>query len=435
MDELLAADERAAAQRDAEYRRVAADQAALRRLATLFARGAEPPEVFEAVANEMRRCVSADTAGLWRYESDNEMTKLAAAEHPGLRLAEWPVGTRSPIDDSTLAGMVQRTGRPARMDSDESSTGSLAARVRDAGVRAAVGVPVVVDGRVWGLAAVGSVEPEPMWADTEARISTFAELIGTVVVAGYRDEQKRQVLEDTSRRSSLIYALLQGRIRDDCSLDEVAGYLRLRKDGPFVVIAAKVGSDDVEPLTAIESKLQSVDVHSAWQLLPDWQVGIVRVKSKQQLDKVVALVSRMAVDRVGISARFNDLRETPQALHFAKMTLLGRPNSTSRVTIFDGTILATAALAAPEVMVKSAGATLACFADLTDEEREILFETFRVWQETDAAVIAAAERLCCHPNTVRYRLRRIEKRTGRSLSRPRDVAELCLAFEVQRRLI
>jgi DNA-binding PucR family transcriptional regulator len=46
-----------------------------------------------------------------------------------------------------------------------------------------------------------------------------------------------------------------------------------------------------------------------------------------------------------------------------------------------------------------------------------------------------AEALVCHPNTVRYRLRRIEKRTGRSLSRPRDVAELCLVFEVQRRLM
>jgi DNA-binding PucR family transcriptional regulator len=50
-------------------------------------------------------------------------------------------------------------------------------------------------------------------------------------------------------------------------------------------------------------------------------------------------------------------------------------------------------------------------------------------------VVAVAERLCCHPNTVRYRLRRIEQRTGRSLSRPRDVAELCLALEVYRRLI
>ena len=36
--------------------------------------------------------------------------------------------------------------------------------------------------------------------------------------------------------------------------------------------------------------------------------------------------------------------------------------------------------------------------------------------------------------TVRHRLHRIEELTGRSLSRPRDLAELCLVFEVERRL-
>jgi GAF domain-containing protein len=157
---------------------------------------------------------------LWRYESNNGMTKLAAAEHPGLRLAKWPVGTRSPIDGGTLAGMVRHTGRPARMDSYEDSTGSLAARIRDAGIRAAVGVPVVVDGRVWGLAAVGSVEPEPMRADTEARISAFAELIGTVVVAGYRDEQKRLLLTEASHRSNRLDGLIAGGGFDDWSLRE-----------------------------------------------------------------------------------------------------------------------------------------------------------------------------------------------------------------------
>ena len=252
------------------------------------------------------------------------------------------------------------------MDSYENSAGSLAARVREVGVRTAVGVPVIVDGRVWGLAAVGSVEPGPMPADTEARISGFAELIGTAVVAGYRDEQKRQMLDDTSRRSFLIDSLLEGRVFDDCSLCEVAGHLRLPKDGPFVVIAAEVGSGGSEPLPVIESKLRSLDVYSAWRLLPDWQVGIVHVASEQRLDQVVALVSRTAVDRVGVSARFNDLRETPRALHFAKMTLRGQPDSASPVAVFDGTILATAALAAPEVMVKSAGTALACFGDLPD---------------------------------------------------------------------
>jgi GAF domain-containing protein len=432
MDELLAADELAAAQRDAEYRRLLAEQAALRRLAVLVTRGVEPSEVFDAVVKEMRRCLDTERAGLWRYETSREITLLASDFRSAVP-AKWPVGTRTPIDGNTLAAMVKRTGGPARMDSYEESTGQLAAHIHAMGLRAAVGVPVIVDGGVWGLAAVGWAEPGPMPADTEARISAFAELIGTALVAGYRDEQRRQIGEDGSRRSLLIDALLEGRVRDDSSLAEVAGYLRLRKDGPFVVIAAEVRSDHVEPLTGIESKLRSLDVYSAWQLLPDWQVGIVCVKSEQQLDKVVALVTRMAVDRVGVSARFDDLRETPQALHFAKMTLLGRP--ASPVAVFDGTLLATAALAAPEVMAKSAGAALACFDDLSGEEREILFETFRVWQETGAAVIAAAERLCCHPNTVRYRLHRIEKRTGRSLSRPRDVAELCLAFEIYRRLI
>src|ERR1700677_126264 len=194
----------------AGYRRITADQAALRRLAMLVAQGAEPAEVFEAVVNEMRHRASADTAGLWRYESNDEMTKLAAAEHPGLQLAKWPVGTRSPIDSGTLAGIVQRTGRPARMDSYEDSIGSLAARIRDAGIHAAVGVPVVVDGRVWGLAAVGSVEPKPMPADTEGRISAFAELIGTVVVAGYRDEQKRLLLTEASELSNRLDGLVAG---------------------------------------------------------------------------------------------------------------------------------------------------------------------------------------------------------------------------------
>ena len=416
-----------------QYRQLAAEQAALRRLSTLVARGVEPSEVFDAVVKEMRRCLLVERAGLFRYETSGEVTLLAADFRSPAPL-KWPVGTRTPMDGDTLATMVYRTGRPARMDSYENVGGPIAALTRAMGLCAAVGMPVVLDGRVWGLAAVGSAEPGPMPADTEERISAFAELVGTALVAGYRDEQRRQMFDDASRRPLLIDSLLEGRIVDDCSLSEVAGYLRLPKDGPFVVIAAEVTPGDSEPLPLIEPKLRSLDVYSAWRLLPDWQVGIVHLAAEQQLDRVVALVSRTAVGRVGVSAKFNDLREAPQALHFAKVTLRGRPDA-STVAVFDGTILATAALAAPEVMVKSAGITLACFGDLPDEEREILFETFQVWQETEASVGAAAERLCCHPNTVRYRLRRIEKRTGLTLSRPRDVAELCLAFEIYRRLI
>jgi PucR C-terminal helix-turn-helix domain/GAF domain/GGDEF-like domain len=445
MDELLAADEPPLAGQleeylddvalHAEYRRLVAEQAALRRLATLVARGVEPSEVFDAVTNEMCRGVGGEAAGLYRYETSGEITMVAAAYHPAAEPVQWPVGTRTPIADNTLASTVLSTRGPARMDSYENVAGVLAKQVRAVGIRAAVGVPVIVDGRVWGLATVGWARPGPMPADTELRISGFAELVASVVVAGYRDEQKRQLLSDTSQRPFLIDSLIQGRAIDRWSLWEVASCLRLPANGPFVVIAAEVPAVGIEALPQIESKLRGRDVYSAWRLQPDLQVGIVHVKSERQLDEVLGLVSRLATDRVGVSAAFDDLHDTPQALHFAKVMLRGRPLQDSPVAVFDGSILATAAVSAPELMVKSIGNAFGGFDDLADDEREMLFETFRVWQDNDASVRSAAEVLICHPNTVRHRLRRIEQRTGHSLSRPRDVAELCLAFEVYRRLM
>jgi hypothetical protein len=418
----------------AKYRRLAAEQAALRRVATLVARGVEPLQVFGAVAEEMRRCVPADTAALWRFESDREITLVAAAADPDV-LARWPVGTRTAVDGNTLATLVHRSGRPARMDSYDNVAGSTAARVRAVGVRAAVAVPIIVDGRLWGLAAVGSVQPGPMPADTEARIGRFAELIATAFVAGHRDEQKRQLLAEGSRRPNRIDLLLEGRAFDDWCLWQVAGDLRLPITGPFVVIAAHIPTGGDEPLPDIESKLGSLDIFSAWRRLPDVQVGIVHVASDHKRDRVVGLLSRMTTVRVGVSAAFEDLRDTPRALQVAKVMLRGPTDSTCSVAVFDGSILATAAVSAPEVMIKAVAAVLNGFGHLPDEDREMLFDTFRVWQDNDASVRGAAEVLICHPNTVRHRLRRIEKHTGRSLSRPRDVAELCLAFEVHRRLI
>ena len=443
MDGLLTAEEFAAefdesvddGKLHAEYRRLAAEQAALRRLATLVARGVEPLEVFGAVAEEMRRCVPADTAGLWRFETERRdhaswpptadprrwrsgrwAPELRWKATPSLRWCNAPAGPRGSTATTTSPGRsplaCARWACARRWECRSSSMDACGA---------------------WRPS--GSVQPGPMPADTEVRISRFAELIATALVAGYRDEQKRQLLAEGSQRANLIDALLEGRAFDEWSLREVAGSLRLPINGPFVVVAAHVPTVGDEPLREIESKLRSLDIFSAWRLLPDVQVGIVHVKSDQKLDVVVALMSRTTTARVGVSAAFGDLRDTPQALHVARMMLRGPTDSTSSVAVFDGSILATAAVSAPQVMVQTVGAALDGFGDLPDDEREMLFETFRVWQDTDASVSGAADRLLCHPNTVRHRLRRIEKRTGRSLSRPRDVAELCLAFEVHRRLM
>jgi hypothetical protein len=304
------------------------------------------------------------------------------------------------VDGNTLATLVQRSGRPARIDSYDNVAGPIAARVRAVGVRAAVAVPIIVDARVWGLAAVGSLQHGPMPADTEVHISRFAELIATALVAGYRDQQNRQLLADASGRSNLIDALLEGRAFDDWSLRDLAGKLRLPINGPFVLIAAHIPSAGDEPLPEIESKLRSLDIFSAWRRLPDVQVGIVHVASDRQLDRVVALLSRMTTARVGVSAAFKDLRDTPRALHVARVMLRGPTDSTSSVAVFDGSILATAAVSAPAAMIKTVGAALDGFGHLPDEDREMLFETFRAWRDSDASMCAAAAVLICHPNTV-----------------------------------
>jgi hypothetical protein len=293
--------------------------------------------------------------------------------------------------------------------------------------------------RVWEAIADETATRPDMNGDAlrtlTAKLLTAQDLFTGAMAAGYRQEQTSRVAGDETQRSVLIDALIHGRLLERCSLWEAADYLRMPSTGPFVVIAADADCSRVDALPDIEAKLRSLDVSSAWRGLPDEQVGIVHVKTDRHLAAALALVSRVAVGRVGVSARFGDLPHTARALRQARVTLRGRADPGSPVSVFDGSILATAAVSAPEVMVELASPVTECFADLADEEREVLFETFRAWLDHDGSMRTAGEMLFCHPNTVRYRLHRIEQRTGRSLSRPRDIAELCLAFEVHRRLM
>jgi hypothetical protein len=62
-----------------------------------------------------------------------------------------------------------------------------------------------------------------------------------------------------------------------------------------------------------------------------------------------------------------------------------------------------------------------------------LLATLGAWLDNGGSASKAASVLFCHPNTVRHRMRRLEQLTGRSLSDPRGIAELSLAFEIDRR--
>jgi signal transduction histidine kinase len=189
-------------------------QAALRRVATLVAQGAAPAAVFSAVPDELARCLHVRHSALFRYEADGAATLLAARQEPvSTRL---PVGKPFSLQGENIPAMVLHTGRAARIDSHDNASGSAAAKTRALGVRSAVGAPIVVGGRVWGAAIVGSTRPEPLPPDTEARVGDFADLVATALA----NAQTRQEL--TASRARIVAAADEARRRIERDLHDGA---------------------------------------------------------------------------------------------------------------------------------------------------------------------------------------------------------------------
>ncbi len=162
----------------AEVERLAQEQAALRRVATLVAEGAPPAAVFDAVATEIEGLLGADGATLCRYESDEEVTIVA---HRGLNAALLPPGTRTSDKGENVTSLVRRSEQPVRIENYGGATGAAAELMSSSGVRASVAAPIVVDGRLWGVAIANWGGEEAPSADSEERMAQFAGLLDTAI--------------------------------------------------------------------------------------------------------------------------------------------------------------------------------------------------------------------------------------------------------------
>jgi signal transduction histidine kinase len=159
-----------------EPERLAEEQAALRRVATLVARGASPADVFEAVAAEVARLLVSDFSLVGRYEPDATLTHVAS--HPLELLPQ--LGPRTVLDGDDLASVVQKSGQPTYINYDD-APGPVAALARELGVRCAVGAPIVVDDRVWGVMAAGWALPGKASSEAAERAAEFTELVATAL--------------------------------------------------------------------------------------------------------------------------------------------------------------------------------------------------------------------------------------------------------------
>jgi GAF domain-containing protein len=192
--------------------RLADEQAALRRVATLVAEGAPPAAVFDAVAAEMATLLHADGITLVRYEPDDELTVLA---HRGLGARQLPPGRRLPQDGASVSGTVRRTQRPARMASYTDTHGHIGEVIGDLRFRSGVGAPIVVDGRLRGATVANWTAEEPPPPDTEQRLTNFARLLDTAIAnADSRDQltasRARMVAEAHEARRRVVRDLHDG---------------------------------------------------------------------------------------------------------------------------------------------------------------------------------------------------------------------------------
>jgi signal transduction histidine kinase len=198
----------------AEMARLAEEQAALRRVATLVAEETPPEEVFAAVNEEVGHLLSVDVTNLSRYEPDGSMTFVATWES-GDQPSRFPVGTRTPLGGHNLSTLVYESGRQARIDDyQDAASGSLGDIYRDRNVQSAVGVPIMAEGILWGMMAIASTGSQPLPPDTESRLASFTELVAMAIANA---ESRAQL---TASRARIAAAADQTRRRFERDLHD-----------------------------------------------------------------------------------------------------------------------------------------------------------------------------------------------------------------------
>jgi signal transduction histidine kinase len=254
----------------AEVVRLADEQAALRRVATLVAKGETPARIFRRVAEEIARISHVDNGFVLRFEPDDTTTVVASSGRFDIPM---PVGSNWPLEGESVAAKVFRTGRSARMDSYRGASGPIA-DVMPSVDFSAVGAPIVIGDRLWGVATAmtaprsepstdaEAIPPTALPADAEDRIAKFADLIAIAISNADAREQL------TASRARVVAASDEARRRLERNLHDgvqqglVSLALALREaesmapaDPPD--LPAKIGRI-VDGLTAVLEELREI---------------------------------------------------------------------------------------------------------------------------------------------------------------------------------
>jgi signal transduction histidine kinase len=240
-------------------------------VATLVAQGAPSPAVFEAVTREIGQLLPADATVLSRYDPDCYLTRVGMWSRPGVPL---PAGERSRLGGRNVSTQVFETARAARLDNYGDDAGEASVWLA-AGLRSAVGVPINVEGRLWGSVVVTSMSAEPLPDDTETRLAGFTELVATAIANAQAHD------ELTASRARIVATADQTRRRIERDLHDGAQQRLVA-----LALQLREAQADVPP----------------------------------QLDQLNAELDRVAI---GLSSTLNELREFARGIHPAGLAREG----------------------------------------------------------------------------------------------------------------
>ncbi len=193
-----------------ELHRLADEQAALREVATLVAKGADTLEVFSAVAGGVAKVLGVPGINMIRFDQDSVATKIA-----GWGIAPLEVGSHWSLDDPSVMAVVAHTGRPARIEDYADTAGAFAMLALGVGIRSGIGAPINVDGRTWGVVIAyweGSDQPP---SEAEDRLSRFTELVATAIANTQSLDRLHKLIDEQSALSRVATMVAGGASGDD----------------------------------------------------------------------------------------------------------------------------------------------------------------------------------------------------------------------------
>ncbi|HEY9327452.1 MAG TPA: helix-turn-helix domain-containing protein [Streptomyces sp.] len=241
----------------------------------------------------------------------------------------------------------------------------------------------------------------------------------------YRETLVGLARADELQRLLLLDALLNGKTADWAMLGGTGASLGLPEQGPYICVVAE--HSDV---TAMEQALLRNGLRSAWRPRPDGLAGIVALPDPAVTSGssraagpalVLGVVGAAVMGRAGLSPAYGRLRESADALRLATLAQASLPAGTHRAVTLEHDPAAALVAAGHDLALRLAVALLDPV--LAAPDRKDLMETLTAWLDSDTgSTTEIAETLYCHRNTVRNRLDRVSRLTGRSLCRPADVA-------------